>query len=143
MKDFSRKNPFSTTLKKAGYKVTQPRILVLSVLEKSRNPLNVKQILEELNQTAIDPSTVYRTLQALERSEMVRKIYFQNDQAYFELKDQKGDHHHIVCISCKKVKDFIGCQYEMLAKEALKTAPEFARVTNHSFELFGLCKACA
>ena|SRR3989344_3824046 len=128
-----------TLLKNAGYKVTKPRLLVLSFLSKTKNPVSAKEIIQNLR---LDQVTVYRTLEALKKECIVSQIDFKENSAYFELKDEKKDHHHIVCTQCKKVEDFIGCDYKKIANITLKKTRDFAKITNHSFEFFGVCKSC-
>ena len=134
-----KKDSFIPLLKKAGYKITRPRLLVLSFLAKAKHPVSAKEIIQGLR---IDQVTVYRTLEALKREEIIRQVSFQENAAYFELQDAEKDHHHIVCIECKKVEDFTGCESEKLAKKIINKKSDFARITNHSFEFFGVCKSC-
>ena len=136
------RDTFLPLLKKAHLKVTKPRLLVLSLLKKNKHPINIKEIIKS-STVKIDQVTLYRVLEDLKSDGIVRQIYFQESCAYFELKDDASDHHHIVCTQCKKGKDFMGCQSEKLADKVLFRTPAFAKITNHSFEFFGICNACA
>lgn len=138
----AKKNNVETVLKKAGYKITRPRLLVLDFLTKSKQPVSVKEIIKNIGAKKIDQVTVYRILEHFWRDGLVKKIDFQTDTTYFELRNEKKDHHHVVCLSCKKVKDFTGCQSQKIIQKVLKTTPGFATITHHSFELFGICSSC-
>lgn len=136
------RSELTAIIRQAGQKVTQPRLRVLTLLRKSPYPLSIKKIIEHLGRTAIDPVTVYRVLSAFKRAGIVNQIDFQEDHAYYEFNDTTHDHHHIVCVACRTVQDFVGCEFPTLADKALEQAPDFARITAHSLEFFGLCNAC-
>jgi len=130
-----------TLLKQTGYKITKPRLLVLSLLRKSANPLSAKEITGHARKLSIDQATIYRTLELFKKAGLIQEINLQENRAYFELKDSR-DHHHIICVECKKIEDFNGCDYQTLADTIIKQHGDFAKITNHSFEFFGICKSC-
>lgn len=129
-------------IRKAGFRATRPRLLVLSFLKKVTYPVGIKEIVVGVGSKNVDQVTVYRILDAFKKAGVVVQMDFQHGRAYYELKDAKHDHHHIICTGCNKIEDFTGCDYDKLAHKALSQTKGFARVTNHSLELFGLCKAC-
>ncbi|MEK7574682.1 MAG: Fur family transcriptional regulator [Patescibacteria group bacterium] len=133
----------ATLIRNAGYKVTAPRLLILSLLEQSKYPVCIKDLASRLLKANVDQVTAYRTLSAFEKSGIVTQVDFKRGSSYYELRDEQGDHHHIVCTTCHKVEDFKGCEYEKLAAKALRQVKAFATITAHSFEFFGLCKGCA
>ena len=129
-------------LKTSGNKITKPRMLVLAFLASSKKPVSAQKIVHTLK-GKIDQVTVYRILEMFKKSNLVNQIDFQDGNAYFELKDIKHDHHHIICTNCKKVKDFKGPAHQKLITKVLQNTPEFSEITSHSFELFGLCRSCS
>ncbi len=131
-----------TSIKKAGFRATQPRLAVLSALEKAKYPLSIKEIIRRVSKTRIDQVTIYRILEAFKKAGLVAQVDFQHGRAYYELKDVIHDHHHIICMGCKRIEDFVGCEYEKLVGKALKQTKGFATITEHSLELFGLCRSC-
>jgi Fe2+ or Zn2+ uptake regulation protein len=114
---------------------------VLTLLSRVRQPLNAEAIQQRLRHPALSRVTIYRVLTSLKEAALVRQIDFQQQHAYFELADP-DDHHHLVCVKCKRVEDFVGCDADVVADAALRQSREFRIVTGHSFELFGLCNAC-
>lgn len=130
-------------LKKAGIRLTVPRIRIFSVLQKASYPMSIEDVKKHKDAKEIDTVTVYRTLEAFKRNGLVVQIDFRLGRALYEFVEEKRDHHHIVCTSCSKVEDFTGCEYQPLAKHALKQSKDFARITSHSLEFFGLCTPCA
>lgn len=92
---------------------------------------------------SIHQVTVYRILHALKHAGIVTQVDFRHGRSYYELRDEQHDHHHIVCVKCGRVEDFVGCDYERLAAKALKQARGFATIVSHSLELFGMCNTCS
>jgi|SRR3989344_54284 len=121
--------------------VTKQRLEVLSFLANADQPKSAKEIAKILSKKGVDQATVYRILARFKEGCIINQIDFQEDQSYFELKD-RGDHHHIICQECKKVEDFKGCNYDNLVNSISKNKTGFAKITGHSFELFGICKSC-
>lgn len=130
-------------LSSRGLKATNQRIEVLYILAKNRKPLTLKDILSKIKGESAHEVTVYRMISSFKDSGIVKQIDFQDSVPYFELVDEKHDHHHIVCTSCKKVSDFTGCGSSDLIKNALSQNRDFAIINSHSFELFGICKKCS
>jgi Fur family ferric uptake transcriptional regulator len=128
-------------LKQAGQRATPARLAILDALAASLVPLGPKEIAAKLK-VKPDPVTVYRVLESLVRIGAVRRVDLRHDHADYELTD-RGDHHHLVCLSCGRIEDFEGCGGDELAKKALKRSKHFASVSEHAVELFGRCKSCA
>ena len=127
-------------VRQAGLRATKPRLALLSLLQTAKYPLNIKELSEKLG--TADQVTLYRTLNTFKKADIVNQIDFHDNATRYEYKDTEHDHHHIICVACKKVDDFVGCDYEKLSQEVLKQAPRFAEITGHSFEFFGKCRAC-
>jgi len=128
-------------LRDKGFRSTEGRLALLSVLKQSHRPLPVAELARRTG-TRLDEVNVYRALEAFAAAGISRRVDLQHGHTHFELND-KHDHHHIACISCERVEDFTGCEYDKLARKALRQTHRFARVTNHSLELFGVCTTCA
>jgi Fur family ferric uptake transcriptional regulator len=138
----AHENELANIIRNAGFRATKPRLLVLSFLQKVEYPADIKEIIAGVGRKNVDQVTVYRILDAFKKAGVVVQVDFQHGRAYYELKDAKHDHHHIICTGCDKIEDFTGCDYDKLANKALGQTKGFARVTNHSLELFGLCNTC-
>lgn len=128
-------------LHRGGSKATPGRIALLSVLEKSKEPMSISEIVSALH-GKVNQTTVYRALETLSDSGVVQRIDLGHSHTHYELAEGKQHHHHISCIRCNKIQDLPICAYDTFAAKALKQAPEFATIENHSFEIFGLCKNC-
>lgn len=132
----------SSDLKKAGLKVTLPRMKILEFLEASdvrhHSAESIyKTLLNEGEEIGL--ATVYRVLTQFEAAGLVERHHFESGQAVFEL-NEKGHHDHIVCISCGKVEEFYDEMIEARQKEV--ASAKGYDVTDHSLTLYGKCPDC-
>lgn len=135
-----KKDDATALLKQYGYRATAGRVAILELLAQEP-PRTVAQIHAHIR-PKIDPVTLYRALEAFVASGIVRRIDLGQGNAHsYELSNTH--HHHLVCTDCGTIKDFEMCDADMVADRALKQVREFASVSEHAFELFGLCRSCA
>ena len=99
----------SLDLRKAGLKVTHPRMRILELLEQ-RTPRQhmtaediYRQLLEQGDEIGL--ATVYRVLTQFEAAGLVTKHNFEGGHALYEL--DRGDHHyHMVDMSSGHITEF-------------------------------------
>ena len=105
-------------LRKAGLKVTLPRLKILEILEGSATRhLSAEDIYRTLLESNEDIglATVYRVLTQFEAAGLVTRHHFEDGMAVFEL--NQGTHHdHIVCLDCGRVEEFMDSGIEELAR---------------------------
>ena len=96
-------------LRKAGLKVTLPRLKILEILESnSQRHVSAEDIYRQLLETGEDIglATVYRVLTQFEAAGLVIRHNFEGGHSVFEL--DSGDHHdHMVCIQTGTVVEFV------------------------------------
>jgi Fur family ferric uptake transcriptional regulator len=129
-------------LKKAGLKVTGPRVRILHALKtaKSRH-LSAEDIYQYLRDTGVETSlaTIYRVLTQFETAGFVIRHYFEGEHSVFEL-DDKAHHDHLVCIACSAVVEFVD---EFIEEKQLEIAKQHQfRMTDHALSIFGVCAKC-
>ncbi|MCC5812599.1 MAG: ferric iron uptake transcriptional regulator [Ectothiorhodospiraceae bacterium] len=129
-------------LRKAGLKVTLPRMKILEMLESSNNRhLSAEDVYKGLMESGEDIglATVYRVLTQFESAGLVQRHHFEGGQSVFEL--DEGEHHdHMVCLRCGAIEEFFD---EVIESRQEKAAKEHGfRVTDHSLILYGQCKEC-
>lgn len=109
----------SQDLRKAGLKVTHPRLRILDLLENARpRHMTAEDIYRGLleNGEDIGLATVYRVLTQFEAAGLVSKHNFEGGQAVYEL--DRGEHHdHMVDIETGKVVEFFSAEIERLQHE--------------------------
>lgn len=128
-------------LRAAGFRATTQRVALLEHLSSLREPQSIQEIADTLSGVC-DPVTVYRMIAAFEKAGLVRESSI-GGRPHYERTEAGDDHHHLVCTNCRVVEDFVGCGADLLARAALKRSKRFASVTSHSFDLYGLCRACS
>jgi Fur family ferric uptake transcriptional regulator len=115
-------------LKKAGLKVTLPRLKILEILEDGRQRhLSAEDIYKELLETGEDIglATVYRVLTQFETAGLVTRHNFEGGHSVFEM-DEGKHHDHMVCVETGDVVEFINEEIERLQHEIAR---------KHNFEL--------
>jgi Fur family ferric uptake transcriptional regulator len=109
----------SQDLRKAGLKVTHPRMRILEILENARpRHMTAEDVYRQLLQLDEDIglATVYRVLTQFEAAGLVMKHHFEGGQAVFEL--DRGEHHdHMVDLDTGKVTEFVSDEIERLQRD--------------------------
>ena len=106
-------------LRKAGLKITLPRLKILEILGAAEDRhLSAEDIYKELLSSGEDIglATVYRVLTQFESAGLVTRHNFAGGHSVFELDD--GDHHdHMVCVDSGEVIEFVSEEIERLQAE--------------------------
>jgi len=95
---------FAQSLRDAGLRVTQQRMIVLSVLMESGDHPTADELFARTKEIdgSVSFATVYRTLSALEEAGLVRKLNFEQDPARFEI-TPAAEHDHLVDVESGEV----------------------------------------
>src|SRR6202045_988307 len=132
-------------LRKAGLKVTLPRLKILEILESSSTRhLSAEDIYRTLldGNEDIGLATVYRVLTQFEAAGLVTRHHFEDGMAVFEL--NHGTHHdHIVCLDCGRVEEFMDSGIEDRQGSVAKKLG--FEIRDHSLIIYGHCvrQTCA
>jgi Fur family ferric uptake transcriptional regulator len=123
-------------LRKAGLKVTHPRVRILEILEASDgNHMTAEDIYRNLleHHDDIGLATVYRVLTQFESAGLVLKHNFEGGQAVYEI--DRGKHHdHMVDIETGKVIEFTSEEIEKLQHDV---ADRYGyQIEDHSLVLY-------
>ena len=130
-------------LRKAGLKVTIPRLKILHILEQADDHhLRAEDIYRKLLDADEDVglATVYRVLTQFETAGLVTRHYFETGHSVFEL--NRGEHHdHLVCVKCGKVEEFV----DDLIEERQDVIAQKAgyQITDHCLYIYGICPNCS
>lgn len=129
-------------LRKAGLKVTLPRVKILQLLESSETRhLSAEDVYKALIEADEDVglATVYRVLTQFETAGLVERHHFEGGHSVFELSTMEH-HDHLVCSKCGLVEEFYD---EVIENQQLKIAKKFGfEITDHSLYLYGICETC-
>jgi len=132
-------------LKEKQYKLTPQRQTILQTfVENHEQHLSAEDVYHIVRQKTpeIGLATVYRTLELLSELEVLQKMDFGDGRSRYEINEANTPHHHhhLICLSCGKVKEF---EDDLL--ETLETA--IARKSNflimdHQLKFYGYCQEC-
>jgi Fur family transcriptional regulator, ferric uptake regulator len=106
-------------LKKAGLKVTLPRVKILQLLESAGDlHLSADDVYRKLLDQGEDVglATVYRVLTQFESAGLVVRHHFEAGTAVFEIA-QEEHHDHMICLETGKVIEFVDPIIERRQKE--------------------------
>jgi len=128
-------------LRSSGVRITAPRRAVVTALVDADDHLTADELAARV--AAAEPdvhlSTVYRTLDALERTGVVTHVHLGHGRAVYHLTDRL--HQHAVCEDCGAVVE--------LPDDVLRDVQTRLRretgfeVDPHHFALVGRCRHCA
>ena len=106
-------------LKKAGLKVTLPRVKILQILENCADRhMTAEDISQSLRNADEDVgiATVYRVLTQFEAAGLIERHNFDTGPAVYEL--DRGEHHdHMVCTETGAVIEFHDAEIEKLQEK--------------------------
>jgi len=123
-------------LRRAGLKVTLPRLKILQILESSAiRHMSAEDVYRALLEAGeeVGIATVYRVLTQFESAGLVVRHNFDTGPALYEI--DEGEHHdHMVCAETREVIEFHSDEIERLQK---RIAEEHGyEITGHSLVLY-------
>jgi Fur family ferric uptake transcriptional regulator len=133
---------FQEVLNQEGMRLTHPRKVVMSILERSNVPLSPQTIYQH----AVDENediglvSVYRTLEVLSDLGLTRRVHGYDDCHGYVLASP-GHHHHLICRKCDRTVEFSGTKdlENLLSRIEQETGYQ---VDGHLLQLYGLCPEC-
>lgn len=134
-------------LSENGYKMTPQRKEILQIfLENDADPhLSAEEVYDVLKKKDFDfgLATVYRNVELLCTLGILSKVNFDDGRTRYELASTDPtahQHHHLICLKCKKIIEFEDDLLEGLEKEITKKS-DF-EIVNHEVKFFGYCADC-
>ena len=123
-------------LRKAGLKVTLPRVMILEIFEQSAEKhLSAEDIYNKIRDAGdeVGLATVYRVLTQFESAGILMKQNFEDNYSVYEL--VTDDHHdHMVCIDSGTVIEF---KNDLIEDEQEKIAREHGyKIVDHKLVLY-------
>ena len=133
-------------LKKSGYKLTpQRQAIVDTILDSVGMHLTVEEIFDivKKKRPEIGLATVYRTIVLMHEENLITRLDLKDGTARYELtrEDEHHTHHHLVCIKCSQVLEFMDDLLDPIEEEIGKKYN--FKVLDHSLKFYGICNECA
>ncbi|MDT8341219.1 MAG: Fur family transcriptional regulator [Longimicrobiales bacterium] len=134
---------FERYLREQGLPFTHQRRAIASVVFDSGGHLSADDIEGELRRRGerMGKATIYRTLDLLEKSNLVVEHDFGEGFRRYENRLSHGSaHHHLICQACGSVEEFEIPEFPAIeARVARETG---FRPQRHRVEIHGLCASC-
>jgi Fur family ferric uptake transcriptional regulator len=133
---------FADFLQQQGLKLTSEREALLREIFSIHYHFEADELLFKMkqNNTKISRATVYRTLELLVKSGLVRRVHLGEDHYHYEHVSGNSHHDHLICTTCGAVIEFHDEEIERRQREICerkKFTPTF-----HNLQILGLCDAC-
>ena len=131
----------SQQIKKAGLKVTGPRMKILEIMERETTDNDVHLSAEDVYKILLKAdeeiglATVYRVLTQFEQAGILKRHNCEGNHSVFEI--DSGDHHnHLICVKSGKVVEFYD---EVIAQRQREIAEKYGyTLEDHSLILYGV-----
>ena len=135
-------NRFQTFLAGQGLKLTSERAALVREIFSTHYHFEADELLFKMKEKSlkISRATIYRTLELLVRSGMVRRVHLGEDHYHYEYVSSNSHHDHLICTTCGTVIEFHDPALEQRQREICerkKFTPTF-----HNLQILGLCEAC-
>ncbi len=120
-----------------GYRITQPRRDVVKLLETKPDGFGAEEINAALPD--VGRATVYRTIRLLLDIGVICKLVMRDGSTKYSLA-RVEHHHHLVCVRCGMVEEFLDSTIERLVRAI--GAEVSGEILGHRIEFDVICKTC-
>ncbi len=120
-----------------GYRITQPRRDVVKLLETKPDGFGAEEINAALPE--VGRATVYRTIRLLLDIGVICKLVMRDGSTKYSLA-RVEHHHHLVCVRCGTVEEFLDSTIERLVRAI--GAEVSGEILGHRIEFDVICKTC-
>jgi Fur family transcriptional regulator, ferric uptake regulator len=133
---------FQDFLQRQGLKLTTERSALVREIFATHYHFEADELLFKMKQKSlkISRATVYRTLELLVKSGMVRRVHLGEDHYHYEHVTGNSHHDHLICTTCGGVIEFHDELLEQRQRdicEKKKFTPTF-----HNLQILGVCDSC-
>ncbi|MGZ7030471.1 MAG: Fur family transcriptional regulator [Thermoanaerobaculia bacterium] len=133
---------FQSFLRTQGLKLTSERTSLVRHIFSTHYHFEADELLFKMKEKGVKISraTVYRTLELLVKSGLVRRVHLGEDHYHYEHVAGNSHHDHLICTTCGGVIEFNdpaleARQLEICQKK--KFTPTF-----HNLQILGVCDSC-
>ena len=135
-------NRFQQYLGTLGLRLTRERIALVREIFSTHYHFEADELLLKMKQKSVKISraTIYRTLELLVKSGMVRRVHLGEDHYHYEYVTGNSHHDHLICTTCGSVIEFHDAALEARTREVCdkkKFTPTF-----YNLQVLGICDSC-
>jgi len=128
------------TLKEKGLRLTKPRRVILDYIHDKSEHITAEEIITHVHKKLprVNKSTIYRTLDLLEKKQCVFKSESPGRTIYHHA--EEGHHHHLICNKCGRTID---CDEYLIAPLKKTIAKKYGFIADLKHVVMpGLCESC-
>jgi Fur family ferric uptake transcriptional regulator len=133
---------FHEFLQTQGQKLTPERSALVREIFATHYHFEADELLFKMKEKAlkISRATVYRTLELLVKSGMVRRVHLGEDHYHYEHVSGDSHHDHLICTTCGTVIEFHDEPLEARQREICER--KRFTPTYHNLQILGVCDSC-
>lgn len=122
-------------------KFTPERAMILDAVLRKNGLFEAEQLALDLRQLGhrVSRATVYRTLNHLHDAGILKQVFFDNKQSYFEVIVGRQTYDYLVCVETGRVVEFSSDKLKVLRDEICKQ--HGFEPLSHQFHIFGVSAA--
>jgi len=129
---------FRRYLHQQKLKFTPERAMILDVVLRKEGLFEPEQLIDDLKrvENKVSRATIYRTLSHLQDAGILKQVFFDNKQSYYEVIAGRDTHDYLICIETGKVIEFDSAALKTLRDEICKQ--HGFEALSHRFQIFGV-----
>lgn len=133
---------FREWLGREGLKYTQERAEIVEAFFELENHVEAEEFLRQVRDggSRVSRATIYRTLDLLVQAGLARRVRLGTDHYHYEHILGRGQHEHMICVSCDRVIEWYDPELEWLILANLERHRFTAE--RYSLQVFGRCSEC-
>lgn len=119
-------------------KFTPERAMILDAVLRHKGLFEAEQLANDLRQLGhrVSRATAYRTLSHLQDAGILKQVFFDNKQSYYEVIAGRQAYDYLICVTTGKVIEFSSEKLKKLRDEICKQ--HGFEPVSHQFHIFGL-----
>jgi len=127
---------------KGNARATPERFAILEAILQTQGHFDVEDLYFRLlsGERKVSRATVYNTLELLQECGLVTKYRFTDTHSRYEKSFGKPHHHHLVCLECGDITEFVSERLNRLQEEVCgerRFSP-----SGSSIQIYGVCDRC-
>lgn len=130
-------------LRENGLKVTEIRVLLLTLLHAGQRPQSAEELFaltqKAKSRKTVDLVSIYRNLKIFQEAGLIQNIELGTGRQMFEWQERSHHHHHVICQNCSRVDTLEICGLDSHLRSLQKMG--YANV-GHRLEFYGTCGEC-
>src|SRR5688500_9932555 len=133
---------FRRYLHEQKLKFTPERAMMLDAVLRKEGLFEPEQLVDDLKRLGhrVSRATVYRTLAHLQDAGILKQIFFDNRQSYYEVIAGRQAYDYLICVATGRVIEFSSDKLKKLRDEICRE--HGFEPLSHQFHVFGLSSAC-